>query len=147
MKKFLTFFLFLLPLLFCGCREYPENPNIPKAIINFTIYPNSTQYFNLNIVSGWMYVTSEYPSRGIIIYRLSQDEFRAYDRIPPNEPDACCDGDGNCTRLIVDFPYVVDDCNNIKYNIINGDLFEGNGVFPLIQYHTSFDGNALHVFN
>ena len=147
MKKLFTILALLLPLIFCGCDEYLENPNIPKAIINFTIYPNTTTYFDLNIVSGWMYVTSEYPSRGIIIYRLSQDEFRAYDRIPPNEPDACCDSNGNCTRLTVDFPFVVDDCNNIKYNIINGDIVEGNGIYPLVQYHTSFDGNALHVFN
>ena len=133
-----------------GCRETIENPNYPNAIINFTIYPNSIHEHELNTVSGYKYYTSDpmSTSRGIIVYRLSMDEFRAYDRLPPNNPNACCDGDGNCTRLVVeDGIWVVDHCNDIKYNIINGEIFEGDGIYPLIQYHTSFDGFELHVYN
>ena len=165
MKK--TSWILLLPLLgilsFHGCKEPLVNPNYPSGIINFTIYPNDiTHYYDLNIVSGWMYLTSdlESTSRGIIVYRLSQDEFLAYDRLPPNEPNACCDPQGNCTRLVVDFPYVVDHCNNAFYNILNGELImdEQHGmlplfptdsapVFPLIQYHTSYNGSELHIYN
>lgn len=148
-NRILISVLLLASLLLQGCREYIENPNYPNAIINFTIYPNSIHEYELNTVSGYKYYTSDplSTSRGVIVYRLSMDEFRAYDRLPPNYPNACCDGDGNCTRLVVDFPFVVDNCNGIKYNIINGDIFEGDGIYPLIQYHTVFDGSALHVYN
>jgi len=148
-NKSLLLVVLLASLLLQGCREYIENPNYPNAIINFTIYPNSIHEYELNTVSGYKYYTSDplSTSRGVIVYRLSMDEFRAYDRLPPNYPNACCDGDGNCTRLVVDFPFVVDNCNGIKYNIINGDIFEGDGIYPLIQYHTVFDGTALHVYN
>lgn len=150
MKKIITLFVTLTTaLVMSGCKEHLVNPNYPTGIINFTIYPNSLHYSDLNTVSGYMYLTSdpESTSRGIIVYRLYQDEFLAYDRLPPNEPNACCDSQGNCTRLVVDFPFVVDHCNNIKYNIINGSIFEGDGIYPLIQYHTSYDGNELHIYN
>ena len=119
------------------------------------------QYQDLNFVSGWVYITSdvESTSRGIIVYRVSNNEFLAYDRIPPNEPDACTDSQGNTTRLVVDFPFVVDRCNNAYYNILNGQIiirepdmvpnFPTNGtvVYPLIQYHTSYDGSKLTITN
>lgn len=88
------------------------------------------------------------------------DEFLAYDRLPPNYPNACCDDDGNCTRLVVeDGIFVVDHCNNAFYNILNGDIIidEAHGmvptfstettIYPLIQYHTVFDGTALRIYN
>ena len=150
MKKILSYGLIITAsLLFFGCRETLVNPNYPSGVINFTIYPNQLHYQELNTVSGFMYLTSdpESTSRGIIVYRLSQDEFLAYDRLPPNEPNACCDSQGNCTRLVVDFPFVIDNCNQIKYNILNGSIVEGEGIYPLIQYHTSYNGTELHIYN
>ncbi len=148
MKRTVKILVAIVTLLITGgCVDTPDNPNAPQVIIDFTIYPNSTHYHDLNVVSGWMYVTSETPSRGIIIYRMSQDEFKAYDRIPPNDPDACCDDEGNCTRLVVDSPFVVDNCNGIQYSILDGSIFSGDGVYPLIEYHTVYDGNSLRVYN
>ena len=150
----------ILPLLH-GCQKYPENPHRPVLPYPITIYPNTYQYHDLNFVSGWLYITSEVEStsRGIIVYRQSDTEFLAYDRMPPNEPDACTDSQGNTTRLVVDFPFVVDLCNNAYYNILNGQLIirepdmipnfptDGTMVYPLIQYHTNFDGSKLVISN
>ncbi len=140
--------ILLLTASLQGCKDVHENPNYPNAIINITINLNQIDYYDLRVVSGYTYLTSDpmSTSRGLIVYRLSQDEFRAYDRLPPNNPD-CRDNNGNLTRLVVDFPFVVDNCNDIKYNIINGDIFEGDGIYPLIQYRTSFDGYEVHIFN
>ena len=152
----------VLSVVLHGCKSNPENPNRPTTAFSFSINPNSLQYQELNIVSGWIYLTSEVEStsRGIIVYRQSETEFLAYDRLPPNEPDACTDSQGNTTRLVVDFPFVVDRCNNAYYNILNGDIIineafgmvpnfpvDGTVVYPLIQYHTSYDGNKLTVYN
>ena len=69
------------------------------------------------------------------------------------------DSHGNTTRLVVDFPFVVDRCNNAYYNILNGQIIvaepdmipnfptTGVTIYPLIQYHTQFDGNKLTVYN
>ena len=159
-RPHLLILIILLPLLH-GCKKYPENPNRPILPNPITIYPNTMQYQDLNFISGWAYITSdiESTSRGIIVYRMSDTEFLAYDRIPPNEPDACTDSHGNTTRLVVDFPFVVDLCNNAYYNILNGQIIiatpdkipdfptEGTIVYPLIQYHTLYDGSKLTITN
>lgn len=160
-KLHLLILIVLLPLLH-GCQKYPENPNRPILLAPITIYPNTYQYYDLNFVSNWLYITSdvESTSRGIIVYRLSETEFLAYDRIPPNFPDACTDSQGNTTRLVVeDGMFVVDHCNNAYYNILNGQLIirepdmipdfptDGTMVYPLIQYRTTFDGNKLVISN
>lgn len=163
MKRTILHLFILIAFLgiFSGCKQYPENPNRPILPAPITIYPNTYQYHDLNFVSGWLYITSdvESTSRGIIVYRQSETEFLAYDRMPPNEPDACTDSHGNTTRLVVDFPFVVDGCNNAYYNILNGQLIvrepdmipdfptDGTMVYPLIQYHTTFDGSKLVITN
>lgn len=144
-----------------SCKEYPQNPNRPVLPYPITIYPNTMQYYELNFVSGWIYITSdvESTSRGIIVYRQSETEFLAFDRMPPNEPDACTDSHSITTRLVVDIPFVVDRCNNAYYNILNGQIIirepdmvpnfpiDGTVVFPLIQYHTFYDGVKLVISN
>ena len=159
-KLHLLILIALLPLLH-GCQKYPENPNRPILPYPITIYPNTMQYQALNTISGWIYITSdvESTSRGIIVYRESETEFLAYDRMPPNEPDACTDSQGHTTRLVVDFPFVVDQCNNAHYSILDGQIIirvpdmipnfptDGTVVYPLIQYHTTYDGYKLTITN
>lgn len=159
-KLHLLILIGLLPFL-SGCVEAPENPNRPILSAPIVIYPNTLQYQELNFVSGWLYITSdaESTSRGIIVYRESNTEFLAFDRIPPNEPDACTDSHGNTSRMVVEFPFVVDHCNNAYYNILNGQIIirepdmvpsfptDGTVVYPLIQYHTNYDGSKLTISN
>lgn len=142
MKKIFVILL-LVGLLSCG-GDTPHNPNIPQVYINFTINPNSTEYYEINTVSGWMYLGSVAPSRGIIIYRYSMDEFRAYERLAPNDPNTC----GENSRLIVEFPFVIDTCLDVKYSILDGSIItEGYSGYPLIQYNTQYDGRMLRVYN
>ena len=162
MKKFVILLVLFIAMVFQGCGKYPVNPNYPNAMINITINLNQVDYYDLRVVSGYAYLTSDplSTSRGIIVYRLSQEEFVAYDRLPPNEPNACTDSQGYTTRLVVESPYVVDHCNNAYYNILNGDIIineefdmmpsfpiDSVPVYPLIQYHTSFNGYELHIYN
>ncbi|MBP5643427.1 MAG: hypothetical protein J6X10_04250 [Bacteroidales bacterium] len=144
MKKIFKIWMMIFVALtasLTACNSKPENPNAPEININFTIYPNTLEYQELNAVGGWMYVTAPLPSYGIIIYRYNIDEFRAYERQAPNSPHACPDN-----RLYVELPYVIDSCMDYKYSILDGSLIEGSG-YPLIQYFTQFDGSALRVYN
>lgn len=142
MKYFFAISLILLGML--SCNDTPHNPNTPNVYINFSIEPNSTFYSELNTVSGYLEVTAPWPSRGIIIYRYSQNEFRAYERQAPNDPNHC----GENSKLIVEFPFVVDTCLNVKYSILDGSIFTQNFKgYPLIEYHTQYDGSSLRIFN
>jgi len=142
----------LLALTLSTCREYPENPYRPDAHFDITLYPHTRDY-ELNVVGGWKYVTSDIfsNSAGLIIFHAPEIEheeyaFKAYDRLPPNNPYGCCDNDGNCTRLIVDWPYAIDNCNDIKYSLLDGKISEVDG-YDLIQYNTFYDGVTLRIYN
>lgn len=142
MKIFFAISIILLSML--SCNDTPHNPNVPNVYINFSIEPNSTFYSELNTVTGYMEVSAPRPSRGIIIYRYSQTEFKAYERQSPNEPNHC----GENSRLIVEFPFVVDTCFDVKYSILDGSIFtQGYQGYPLIEYRTQYDGHTLRVYN
>lgn len=144
--------LFITAVMFLSACKKGDDPNsdIPYAHINVVINPNSTLYQELNIVSGWMYY--QYvnpPSRGLIIYRLTQDQFLAFERTPPVNSNACCDLENQfCTHLIVDdyYPFVYDTCSDFYYQIIDGSPIEP-ATIPLKQYQTSYDGMNLYITN
>ena len=153
MMKKLSFAVLIIMLLAVGsCSKNPVNPEIIRATVQIDINPNSVFYQQLNTVGGWIYVKNGDPgvylsstSRGVIIYRSNTDTFKAYDRIPPNDPNKC----GNTTMLVVgsNFPFAKDSCTGNLYQLSDGILFKGSGKYPMVQYHAAFDGSTLHVYN
>lgn len=130
-----------------SCHSEWENPNRLTAIVDFTIYPNSIREYELNNPGGFKYYSSdpESNSRGILVYRVDMTEFRVWDRLPPNNPNTCCNDEGECSRLVADGLFVMDNCNNITYNILDGTVFEGEGRYRLYPYTYMFDGTALRI--
>lgn len=130
-----------------SCHSEWENPNRLTAIVDFTIYPNSIREYELNNPGGFKYYSSdpESNSRGILVYRVDMTEFRVWDRLPPNNPNACCNDEGECSRLVADGLFVLDNCNNITYNILDGTVFEGEGRYRLYPYTYMYDGTALRI--
>lgn len=150
--------LLLVLLLISGgifsCKKKSTNTNVntncvytnaSQQQVNYTILSGSGQFFPLNVVGGFIYINGYgYQQKGILVYRLSQTQFMAYDR--------------NCTH---------DGCNNAQatikvqtgntackdsicgsvYNIFDGSIQTGPAVVPLFQYHTSWDGNQLRIYN
>lgn len=131
--------LMLIFVVSCKNKELDNQIEI-NTPIDFTIYPNSMEYLELNVVGGFMYLTGAGDSYGIIVYKSQIDEFRAYDRKPFNT-----DTYPN-NRLYVDMPYIIDDCNGYSYNIINGYNINGDGTH-VYWYQTEYDGTALRIHN
>ena len=147
----ISFFASILILFLFSCGKN-DSPPIEVGYVNFQIYPNSTEYLQLNNVGGWAYVSANAPSRGIIIYRMSIDEFKAFERTPTYKPDSCCiyyENLAECTRLIVDESsfFALDTCGGTKYLLLDGSIIEGPGSYPMVQYNTRFDGETLFVYN
>jgi len=152
----ITMLAFMVIMISPSCNKGSLNPNIPNVVINVTIDPNSTIFQELNTPGGWLYLEEQSGvyvptgSRGVIVYRVTMTEFKAYERQPPNFPFSCCDENGlNCTKLIVgeNYPFVKDTCNDNLYQLLDGSLFQGDGQFSLIEYSAMYDGALLHVFN
>lgn len=153
MKQVFKYILIaILPLFSTSCHEIIDNPYI-NTYVNFEINLNQNDYYRLNYAGNYVYVTGgvESNSWGIILYRMPTNEpdFRAYDRFPPNNPYACQDENGNYKRLTTDGMFVIDSCNSILYNILDGTIIDGYGEYNLIQYHWSYNAgdNTLKVFN
>jgi len=141
----------IIGALITACNK-DNGDRLPLPLIDITIDPNSTIYQELNITGGWMYLDetdgAELPSRGIIVYRLTEDQFLAFERTPPFKPDSCCNAAKTvCTALIVDFPYVMDTCTISKYLILDGSQVSGPSNMSLGIYVTEYYGDLLYIHN
>jgi len=107
-------------------------------------------YQELNVVGGWMYYNYvDAPSRGLIIYRMTQEDFKAYERTPPINSDLCCDPDTYiCTALIVDdhYPFMYDTCSDFSYQILDGSPLPPATIHAK-QYNAIYDGMNLYITN
>jgi hypothetical protein len=139
LRIILSFLLFFL-ILGCKKNKYHPVPNVPTDI---TININLPSYIALTGVSGWAYVNGG--SRGIIVYRRGIDDFVAFDRHSPADPDGICP-----QPLIPDpnnFLTLVDSCNNATFSLYDGSP-QSNSEFGLWMYQTSWSGNgSLRIFN
>ena len=151
-KTISTLFLIAIMAMFAfSACDKNDQPPIQTGYVNITIYPNSTEYLELNNVGGWVYLYANEPSRGILVYRLSIDEFKAFERTPTYKPDSCCvyGPELKCSRILVDESGIiaVDTCSGSEYLMIDGSVISGPAVYPLVQYQTAFDGDLLHIYN
>lgn len=138
MKKWLYILLFVLTSF--GCSK-DKNSNIPLVNVNLTIYTNDPAFNIISVPGGWTYVNGG--SRGIIIFRVSNDQFNAYDR------HCTYDSSNSCALVSVDVTNIVglDDCCGSKFLLNDGSVTNGPASLPLKQYQTSFDGQVLRIFN
>ena len=141
MKQLLVICLGLL-LLSSKCNNQNQHP-VPFVPVDITIDIQLPSYSNLQGVGGWTYLNGG--SRGIIVYRKAIDEFVAFDRHAPSDPEGSCPialypDDQNFLQLI-------DSCNNAVFSLYDGSPVS-NSVFGLRQYATQFNGNnLLRVYN
>ena len=141
--KILGISIFIITLLSStwSCKDKLPHDTIPEVAVNLYLDINSTMYIELNSIGGHIYLTGGY--RGILIYRVSVDEFVAYDRACPFDPFA------DKARITVDPSgiTVTDSICGSQFNILDGSVIKGPATIPLKRYYTYFDGNILTVNN
>ncbi len=139
-KWFVLSFIIVLGLSF-ACNKETSHQSIPDVAVNVQIDPNSTMYLELNTIGGWVYLTGGY--RGILVYRLSNEDFVAYDRACPYEPYE--------TAAIITMDASGITCSDLhcgsQFNIVDGSVIKGPSTMPLKQFYTYYDGNILLITN
>ncbi|MDQ3190152.1 MAG: hypothetical protein M3Q58_01010 [Bacteroidota bacterium] len=126
---------------FLSCQRRDEHP-VPYVPVNITLHVSDPEFFNLNAVGGSTQLTGG--SRGILVYRKTEDEFMAYDRH--------CTYDSNNPLSVVmldpgnSFSAIDTSCTS-QFFLIDGSVQKGPAQFPLRQYQTTFDGVKLNIFN
>ena len=130
-----------LTVVLSACKkEGTEISSIPNVQVNVQLNINNPAYFDISIPGGWVYHSAG--SRGLIIYRRSNDVFIAMDRHCPYEPQDGC-------AVAVDSGNVIaeDACCGSQFTINDGSLHQGPATQSLRTYNTTFDGTILRIFN
>jgi hypothetical protein len=140
----LRFILFFALAVFTmgACNKSNSHP-VPNIPFDFTIDITLPSYSGLMGVGGFTYVSGG--SRGIIVYRRSIDEFIAFDRHSPQDPEGTC-----ALPLYPDndnFLMLIDSCSTATFSLYDGSAIS-NSEFGLRQYQTVFNGsNILRIYN
>lgn len=141
-KKKLNFCIIaVIILFFLACRD-EENNNIPLVEVNFQRNLNEPDLLNLQSIGGWVMVSGG--SRGIILYRTSSTEVKAYDRHCTFQPSSTCalvsvDANGFTAS---------DQCCGSSFQLTNnGSVSSPPAVTPLKSYTTYIDNDILYVTN
>ena len=137
-----TFFAtFTVILLFTLSCNKDDNSQVPLVSVNLSYNLNNPEFIHLQVDNGWTYVSGG--SRGIIIYRNSANDFKAFDRHCPYNPSS------SCGLVSVDVTNLIgiDDCCGSRFLLSSGQVTQAPASRPLKEYHTSFDGSTLQIFN
>jgi len=140
--RILLFLSCFILLTSSKCSKGKQNP-IPYVSFDITIDIQLPSYNALQGVGGWSYVNGG--SKGIIVYRRGIDEFVAFDRHSPVDPDGTC-----ATPLFPtaqNFLILKDTCNNATFSLYDGSPVS-NSAFGLRQYAVQFNGsNLVRIYN
>jgi nitrite reductase/ring-hydroxylating ferredoxin subunit len=141
--KFLVYIsplIVLSALSISSCRNTNQT-GVPYVPVNIQLIVSNPDFVALQAVGGHVTITGG--SQGIMIYRASPEEFRAYDRHCTFLPEEFC----RVTIDNTDIFAVCDACCNTKFLLVDGSPVEGPAPIGLLQYNTSFNGNALWITN
>ena len=139
-KSVISLFILLFLTISNSCNK-EEKQWIPNVYVNFQINPNSTEFLDLNLIGGYVYVTGGV--KGIVIYRENMETFKAYDRACPFDYDVVG------STILVDSSglVLVDTLCGSAFIITDGSVIKGPAQRGLKQYRTHYNGDYLHIYN
>lgn len=127
-------------LALSACKE---KNRVPYVLVDVTLLIDLPAYTGLTAPGGYAEITGG--SRGIVVYRINQQEFVAFDRHCTFQPEDNCqihvDEDTGITANC--------ECCTSVFSIYDGTPIEGLADRSLVKYSTSFNGNTnqLRIFN
>ena len=140
MKLQITLLCLLSIFAFTKCSKNDSNSNIPFVTVDLQLNIDNPSNFAIQVIGGWVYINGG--SKGIIVYRVSDVDFRAYDRHSPYQPDDNCVVEVESSSL-----YAEDPCSGSRFQLTDGSVSKGPANQALKQYRTEFDGTFLRIFN
>ncbi|GIZ16096.1 Rieske (2Fe-2S) protein [Capnocytophaga catalasegens] len=141
MKKIILL-LILSILLACKKDTIRRNPYLPEARFSITINTNLALYNKLKTPLTPVVVPTEGVGlRGVIIINTGSG-FLAWERACPHVPITDCSTLKSDGGIIVTCP-----CDNVTYNLVNGNPTSGSSNYQLLNYNVSVNGNILTISN
>ena len=142
MKK--TLFILSIFSLLMACSgsddSYRNNPNLPNVNFRFQLNLNLPEYNDLQF-PGNSYATYNHGVRGVVIYNINSQQYAAFELSDPNHPPNSCSG------MTVNGVIASCGCDDNEYNVITGELVDGDGEYTMRPYRVQRSGDVLEVFN
>lgn len=133
--------LILIGLGACSKDKNNNYQDIPNVYVNFTINPDGIDFIPTN--SWKIYEAEGY--RGVLIYRIDQVTFNAYEMTCPYDPLE------EKARVQVDASGIIliDSTCMSSFNILDGMPVGGPSTIPLKQYFTQYPTSlgGLQIYN
>ena len=124
-----------------GCTTETQIANIPDVLVNIDLNLNNIEAQPLQLDGG--FVLLEGGVRGIIVYRVAEGQYVAFERNCTYEPTRAC-----ATVEVDDSGFfMVCPCNGSTYSFPDGLPTGGPATIRLKQYQTFIDGNFLLIRN
>lgn len=136
------YLILLLLLVFVGCKKDKNQSQVPRVPTDITINLNLPEYNVLINPGSWVYVNGG--SRGIIVYRLSTEDFTAFDRHCTYNIEEGCRIEAQDGTIAKDV-----ECCDSEFEFISGTPVSGQAELALQRYNTQFNPNAnfLRIYN
>lgn len=132
--------LLITVLFFSSCKRDKYEDFVPYVPINITKNINNPELVNLQSIGGWAYINGG--SKGLILYRKTENEINCFDRHSTYLPENNC-----ITKVDSNNINVLDPCSSSKWNLINGDPIGGEATRSLVSYETDFNGDRITISN
>lgn len=141
--KIVRYFIFLSFFVFVSCKN--EKTPVPYGPVDIQLDLNKAE-FNSFIVNTHIFITGGGSGLGIVVYRLSQNEFKAYDRMCTSKTHSewiRLTNYANSTILLE-----CKECGS-RFSLIDGSVNKGPANFYLTEYRTYYNQtlNTLWITN
>lgn len=142
MKKFFSFLLLFILMTACSGSDdsIRNNPNLPDLNFRFQINLNLPEYNDLQF-PGNSFATYTQGIKGVVIYNINNSQFVAFELSDPNHPPS------NCSAMTVNGVIASCSCDSNEYNVITGQITEGDSQYTMKPYRVQRSGNVLEVYN
>lgn len=124
-----------------SCDKNNPESAVPSVPVNLRINLDDPMNSQLNTIGGSIQVEGGY--RGIIIYRLTNTEYKAYDRTCTYQSE------NTCAIVAIDSAISSVGCNCCKsrFQLLDGSPISGPASFGLRTFYTSLQGRDLYIYN
>tara|TARA_R110001592_G_scaffold325782_4_gene606300 strand:+ start:213591 stop:214010 length:420 start_codon:yes stop_codon:yes gene_type:complete len=139
MRLLLVFGLFFANSIFISCKD-TNTRYIPYVPIQINKSINNPDLIDLQVVGGVVYLTGG--SKGLILYRRTEEVIKCYDRHSTYLPDNNCRVSLDSSNIAVKDP-----CSNSRWILTDGNPIGGEATVPLQEYTCDFDGQRINIVN
>jgi nitrite reductase/ring-hydroxylating ferredoxin subunit len=141
MKRYILLGIIIYLTFLINACERTEHP-VPNVPVQVVLHVSDPQFMPINVIGGSTYYNGG--SRGLIIYRQSQEEFITFDRHCPFQPEDIC---GKVMFDPTSSFTLIDTCCGSKFYLTDGNIQDGPARNPLRRYLTEYDGVKITITN